>query len=428
MMTALRAEELQSPTTTNENVTNPSNNNAANSTNETNDAEGEKSASDYSDSDSSIESDHDTSEMEKMTKVGIKDTKLGAKYNRCMEKGDPYILKNKDQFNTWWKDANYHLDDIGFDNVLEKLMEKHAAQDRRSMRLVEEHIVSSYLHRTIRLPNYNPCGDNAQELLSDLFSMLGFIQPYFKCAALETKAHIDLTKEKNIVITEWKNTELTWKVSGYKADPIKILNNMAYNMVKDTHTQPLYRILTHYIAQATKRKQVNIKRVIDKIFAKYVEISQHMDLSYLNHTSTNIQRPSNTHHSTVEEVDTDDARGINAIKRRYDTSQMNSGGNPINKRRQYDSRYNNSQQYNAQQACSICQRTNHLWRACRYKKRSGCPKCGAQHQIYECPQIKRHQINSIYQDHVTSTNYNNTYAHEDDEQHRILNEASQRRY
>lgn len=99
MVLALRAEP-QSTTTTNENITNSSTNNAANSINETNDAECGNSASDYSDSDSSIESDHDTSEMEKMTKAGIKDTKLGAKYNRSMEKGDPYILKNKDQINT----------------------------------------------------------------------------------------------------------------------------------------------------------------------------------------------------------------------------------------------------------------------------------------------------------------------------------------
>ena len=130
---------------------------------------------------------------------------------------------------------------------------------------------------------------------------------------------------------------MTWKAPGYKTDPIKILNNMAYNLVKTTHTQPLYKILTHCIAKAPKRKQVNIKRDIDKI-SKYVEISQHMDISSLNHTSIIPQRTSNTHHNTVGEGNTDDARGINSMKRRYNTSQTYSGGNFNNKRRQYDSR------------------------------------------------------------------------------------------
>lgn len=168
---------------------------------------------------------------------------MRSKLNSLLEKKNPVILKSKADFNAWWKDAEYNLNVIGFDDVLGKIIDKQARRDKRPLRLVENHTVATYLNKTVRLPEYTSGTYDAEEMLVDIFEIVGYVKTYSECAKMEWEVNIDLNRSKAETKADWNIKELTWRVSGYKIDQAKILNNMARNISKNHLTNSCYKIL-----------------------------------------------------------------------------------------------------------------------------------------------------------------------------------------
>ncbi|GMM47938.1 hypothetical protein DAPK24_045360 [Pichia kluyveri] len=350
-------------------------------------------------------------------------------------------LNSKDDFNRWWFDINNNCSRIGFNNILNRMVDATLVGVKLGIKEDHEAVIKQLFAKTVKIGEFGKnTNDHAQTMLHEILNACGLILDVQECMLRIREYRFNLTNDRFQTLNQWEELSLIMKLSKYEMPNKQLCAHLAVNFDIDYNCQDILEIIEKFINE----EKNDIPLVIDAVYNKLKSLTNirskdnvlkeitrrrvngisigngnvngngngngNVNGIFNANSNRNNNVRNDTRRSSVRNNARNNGRRTNMRSNGGNNNQMNNNINnnyPVNGNSNDNGNGNNNGGRNVRRRrnprhCVICG-ANHDPRDCDRRYDVGCWKCGdSNHFMNRCPVIsnerKKFKVNAILND------------------------------